>query len=396
MSSRAPLCNLLLSAQRYCVQDMILVRTGASCRAFAAGQISKASSIRGNSTGIGTIGAARAVMVEYCFGSIDRSAILDEIGAESALQAFEHMVQIRLFEQRGESAYQQGLVGGFYHATIGQEAINSAAVAALGAENWWTTTYRCHALALLLGVSPAAAMAEFYGKKSGNAGGRGGSMHLFTDRLLGGHGIVGGGIPIAAGAAFSSQYLDQKMLSVCFIGDGAVAQGAFHESLNLASLWNLPLILVVENNQWGMGTAVDKAIAGRPIADRKAPSYDMEGFSVQGFDYLACWHLFKRIGERVRESSRPILIEAIVHRFRGHSISDPANYRTKEELERIVQQHDPIALLAADLKGKGWLTDQLESELYDRQRQIIKEAMAEAMAAPWPDIAELETEVYAP
>lgn len=335
-------------------------------------------------------------MVSYSFAEIDRSATLDSIGREAALQAFEHMVCIRLFEQRGEAAYQQGLVGGFYHATIGQEAINTAAVSALGADNWWTNTYRCHALALLLGVSVESAMAELYGKKSGNVGGRGGSMHLFTERLLGGHGIVGGGVPIAAGAAFSSKYLGKTMLSVCFIGDGAVAQGAFHESLNLASLWDLPLILVVENNRWGMGTAVEKAIAGQPIAERKAPSYDMEGFSVQGYDFLACWQLFKQVGDKVRESSRPVLIEAVVERFRGHSISDPANYRSKEDLERIVQQHDPIALLSSDLKAQGWLTEQLEAEIYDKYRQQVKDAMAAALAAPWPDVAELETEVYAP
>ena len=197
------------------------------------------------------------------------------------------MLLIRHFEMRAEAAYQQGHIGGFFHAYTGQEAVQLAAVEAIDRKkNWWITTYRCHALALLLGIAPGEVMSELYGKKSGNALGRGGSMHLYAKRLLGGFGIVGGHIPIATGAAFSLKYQDRDGVAVCFLGDGSVAQGTFHESLNLASLWDLPCIYVIENNQWGMGTAVDRAICVQPIAEQMAKSYDMSAYTFDGMDFF--------------------------------------------------------------------------------------------------------------
>ena len=175
--------------------------------------------------------------------------IIKTLGKEKLLENLRKMLLIRNFEIRAESAYQQGFIGGFFHSYIGQEAIQTAAIEAFGIQHWYTTTYRCHALALLLGAHPNELMAELYGRATGNAKGRGGSMHFFTERLLGGFGIVGGHIPVATGAAFSIKYKEEKeKIAVCFLGDGAVAQGAFHESLNLASLWSLPCIYVIENN----------------------------------------------------------------------------------------------------------------------------------------------------
>ena len=186
--------------------------------------------------------------------------ILKEIGQKELINALKQMLLIRNFEVRAESAYLQGKVGGFFHSYIGQEAIQIAAVQVLGQNNWYITSYRCHALALLLGATPNELMAELYGRATGNARGRGGSMHFYTDRLIGGFGIVTGQLPIAVGAAFSLKYKGIKdQVAICFLGDGAVAQGAFHESLNLASLWNLPCIFVIENNRWGMGTPVEKS-----------------------------------------------------------------------------------------------------------------------------------------
>src|SRR3984885_15394096 len=191
---------------------------------------------------------------------------IKEIGQKELINVLKQMLFIRNFEVRAESAYLQGKVGGFFHSYIGQEAIQTAAVQVLGPNNWYITSYRCHALALLLGATPNELMAELYGRSTGNAKGRGGSMHFYTERLLGGFGIVGGQIPIATGAAFTLKYQGKKdEASFCFLGEGAVAQGAFHESLNLASLWNLPCIYVIENNKWGMGTHVERAIAVKEI-----------------------------------------------------------------------------------------------------------------------------------
>ena len=199
--------------------------------------------------------------VKYNFFEPKGELAQKALGKRELKKALKEMLLIRHFEMRAESAYQQGKIGGFFHAYMGQEAIQTAAVCAIGlTNNWWITTYRCHALALLSGATPDEAMAELYGKATGNARGRGGSMHLYADRMLGGFGIVGGHLPIATGAAFSLKYQKQAGVAVCFLGDGAFVQGAVHESLNLASLWNLPCIYVIENNQWGMGTAVSRAL----------------------------------------------------------------------------------------------------------------------------------------
>ena len=213
----------------------------------------------------------------------------------------------------------------------GQEAIQTAACAVFGQKNWWITTYRCHALALLTGASPNEIMAELYGKATGNAKGRGGSMHLYSSRMLGGFGIVGGHLPIAAGAALSMKYLGRtEELSICFLGEGAVAQGTFHETLNICSLWKLPIIFVIENNQWGMGTAVSRAICTRPIAEHFAKSYNMSSYTLDGMDFIHCFAGFQSARKEIMKNKTPILIEAITERFRGHSISDPAFYRSKD------------------------------------------------------------------
>ena len=246
--------------------------------------------------------------VTYNFVPHDVKNVVKELGKEKLLEAFHWMLKIRNFEVRAESAYQQGLVGGFFHAYIGQEAIQVGSLYAFGADNWWATTYRCHALALLLGATPNEIMAELYGRSTGNAKGRGGSMHLYTDRLLGGFGIVGGQVPILTGAAFTIKYLNQKdKVAVCYLGDGAVAQGAFHEALNMAALWGLPCIYVIENNQWGMGTHFQRAISVDHLAEDKASSFGMEGFTLDGMDFFNCYSGFKMIHKKVLETQRPVL-----------------------------------------------------------------------------------------
>lgn len=332
---------------------------------------------------------------EHHFFPSDPKKVVDAIGKEGLISALKEMLLIRNFELRGEAAYQQGKVGGFYHSYMGQEAIQTACVAAAGKENWYTTTYRCHALALLLGVTPDEAMAELYGKATGVAKGLGGSMHMYAERMLGGLAIVGGHIPIATGAAFSIKYLKQKeRASFCFLGDGAVAQGAFHESLNLASLWNLPCIYVIENNQWGMGTAVKRAIAVEPMGEYFAQSYGMNAYTFDGMDFFNCYAGFKKVFEEAVSTSRPVLVEVITERFRGHSISDPGLYRTKEELQKCMEK-DPIFLLKAYCEENGYLTEEDFKALDKEQKEIVIAAMKFAEESPWPDPITLEEGVFA-
>jgi pyruvate dehydrogenase E1 component alpha subunit len=333
----------------------------------------------------------------YHFFKADPKLVMNQLGKDDLIFFLKKMLLIRNFEIRGEQAYQQGKVGGFYHSYMGQEAIQAGCIAAAGTEHWYTTTYRCHALALLLGVTPNEAMAELYGRTTGNAMGRGGSMHLYADRLLGGLAIVGGHVPIATGAAFSVKYLKQKdKLSFCFLGDGAVVQGAVHESLNLAALWNLPCIYVIENNQWGMGTAVSRAVCIEPIGENLAKAYGIRSYTVDGANFFDCAALFDEVVKETLKTSRPVLIEAITERFRGHSISDPGNYRTKGELALVMEEKDPITLMKNTLIKNGIITEEEFKEIDKEQREIVLEAMKFADESPWPDPMTLEQGVFAP
>lgn len=333
--------------------------------------------------------------ITYHFFPSDPEKIIKTLGKEALIQCLKSMLLIRNFEIRSEAAYQQGKVGGFFHSYMGQEAIQTAAVAVMGKDQWWSTSYRCHALALLLGATPNELMAELYGKATGNAHGRGGSMHFYTDRLLGGSGIVGGQIPLGTGAAFTIKYLKKKEVSTCFMGDGAVAQGSFHESLNLASLWDLPCIYVIENNKWGMGTAVERAIAVEPIAEKKAGSFGMNGYTFDGMDFFNCFAGFQHVFNEVLTTSRPVLIEVVTERFRGHSISDPAAYRPKEELTHCMER-DPILLLFKTLSSLGFLSDEQFQAMDKEQKSIVVEAMKYADESPWPDPITLGEDVFAP
>lgn len=332
----------------------------------------------------------------YHFFSYDKEKIISSIGKESMLHNLRQMLVIRNLETRGEAAYQQGKVGGFYHSYAGQEAIQVGCIAACSDKHWFTTTYRCHALAYLLGATPNEIMAELYGKTTGNAMGRGGSMHLYANRLLGGLAIVGGHVPIATGAAFTIKYLKQKGLaSFCFMGEGAFVQGAVHESLNLAALWNLPCIYVIENNQWGMGTAVSRALCVQPIAEHFAKAYDIQSYTLDGMDFLSCYAGFQEAAKNAIQNSRPVLIEALCTRFRGHSISDPGLYRTKEDLQKQMEK-DPITLLKNLCIEKKWITEDDFKDLDKEAREIAINAMKFAENSPDPDPIVLEEGVFAP
>ncbi|MGD0664366.1 MAG: pyruvate dehydrogenase (acetyl-transferring) E1 component subunit alpha [Rhabdochlamydiaceae bacterium] len=333
--------------------------------------------------------------VEYHFFKSDSKAVIKKLGKERLLQCLKQMLLVRNFEIRAEGAYLQGKVGGFFHSYMGQEAIQTSAVDIMGKEQWWITSYRCHALALLLGATPNELMAELFGRATGNAKGRGGSMHFYTETLLGGFGIVAGQVPIATGAAFTMKYLKKKGVAVCFLGDGAVAQGSFHESLNIASLWNLPCIYVIENNQWGMGTAVERAIAAQPIGEKQAVSYDMKSYTFDGMDFFNCYAGFAHVFEEVKSTSRPVLVEVVTERFRGHSISDPALYRSKESLTKCMER-DPILTLFEALKKEKMITDDEYEALDKEQKNKMIESLKFAEESPWPDPITLGEDVFAP
>jgi pyruvate dehydrogenase E1 component alpha subunit len=239
-------------------------------------------------------------------------------------------------------------------------------------------------------------MAELFGKATGNAKGRGGSMHFFTNRMLGGFGIVTGQVPIATGAGFTIKYRGIKdQASICFMGDGAVPQGAFHESLNLASLWNLPCIYVIENNQWGMGTAVERAVCVPCLAEDKAPGYNMKGYSLDGMDFFICYEGFKQIYHEVLQTERPVLVEVVTERFKGHSISDPGVYRTKEALKQVIQR-DPIGLMQHALLEEGIISEAEIKALDKEMRERVLASIEFAEKSPWPDPQTLEEDVFAP
>jgi len=335
-------------------------------------------------------------MPQQCPFKYDRDQIISELGKDRLREELNKMLLIRNFEIRGEAAYQQGKVGGFYHSYMGQEAIQVGCVAAAGTSHWYTTTYRCHALAMLLGATPNQMMAELYGRSTGIAKGLGGSMHMYADHLLGGLAIVGGHVPIATGAAFSVKYLKETdKASFCFMGEGAVAQGAVHESLNLAALWNLPCLYVIENNHWGMGTSANRALCIEPIGENLSKAYGIKSYTFDGMDFFSCYAGFKEALSYVLKTSRPVMIEVDTERFRGHSISDPALYRSKEALEKTMHR-DPILFLKMVLIEKKMLTEEEFKEMEKGARDAMVAAMQFAEESPWPPLTSLEEGVFAP
>lgn len=331
------------------------------------------------------------------FFKVNRQTVIDSLGKETLLACLDRMLLIRNFETRAEAAYQQGKIGGFFHSYVGQEAIQTACLQAVGPKNWFITTYRCHALALLLGVTPNEIMAELFGKETGNAKGRGGSMHLYHERLLGGFGIVGGQVPIATGAAFSCKYLGKKdEIALCFLGDGAVPQGAFHEALNMAALWNIPCIYTVENNQWSMGTHISRGVANHHmITYYLAKAYGMSHYRLDGMDFFNCYGGYLVAFQEVLQTGKPVLIEAVGERFRGHSISDPGLYRSKDSLKESMSR-DPIVLMKNELIQRSLLTEEEFKAMDKASRERVVEALDYAENSPWPNPCTLEEEVFAP
>jgi pyruvate dehydrogenase E1 component alpha subunit len=314
---------------------------------------------------------------------------------ETLVKIFYQMLLIRRFEEKCAESYSLGKIGGFCHLYIGQEAVGVGTISAIRDDDYVITSYREHGLAIAKGITPAAVMAELYGKAGGCSHGKGGSMHLFDKRVnfLGGHAIVGGQVPLATGVAFASKYKETDQVALCFFGEAAVNQGAFHESLNLAQLWKLPCIYICENNQYGMGTSLARSMSLQNIAE-KACAYEMVSESVDGMDVLAMRHATQRAVKRAREQSLPTLLEARTYRYMGHSMSDPGKYRTRAEIEKY-QERDPIKTFPATLKENGILNDKDIADIEAEAKEEVEQAVRFAEESPEPDAGELYTDVYA-
>lgn len=306
------------------------------------------------------------------------------------------MLLIRRFEEKAAEMYSQGKIGGFLHLAVGMEASCVGAISTLRPDDYVIGGYREHGHALAKGCDPKQCMAELFGKIGGLCKGKGGSMHFFDKarNFLGGTGIVGGQIPIGTGAGLAISYQGGDQVCLVFFGDGSVAQGTFHESLNLASLWRLPVIYIIENNLYAMGTALTRTQAVTDLY-KKAEGYGMPGEQVNGMDVLAVRATVQRAVERARRDKTPSLIESRTYRFRGHSMRDPAAavYRTRDEVEEW-KKADPIVLLWDKMSQEGIITDHEYKDMDKEVTQVIEEAVRFAEASPEPPLSELLTDVY--
>ena len=311
-------------------------------------------------------------------------------------ELLQSMLLQRRFEEKAGEAYALGKIGGFCHLYIGQEAVSTGIIGQLRPDDYVIGTYRDHGQALARGITPRAVMAELFGRIDGLSKGKGGSMHFFDKErnFLGGTGIVGGQLPIGTGVGFAINYRGGDQVCLCFFGDGSVAQGVFHESLNMAALWKLPVLYICENNLYAMGTALSRTQSVTDIY-KKAEAYGMPGEQVDGMDVLAVREAVTRAVERARREKIPTLIETRTYRFRGHSMRDPAAalYRTREEVEEW-KKSDPIVQLWDRMSRDGTVSDAEYKEMDKEISQVMEEAVRFAEASPEPPLEELLTDVH--
>lgn len=314
---------------------------------------------------------------------------------ETYMYWFESMYLMRRFEEKAGQLYGMQKIRGFCHLYIGQEACAAGAVSALTKDDKWITAYRDHGHPLALGTSPNAVMAELYGKETGTTKGKGGSMHIFDKErnFLGGHGIVGGQVPLGAGIAFAEKYNGTKNLCMCYMGDGAVRQGAFHEALNLAMLWKLPVIFVIENNGYAMGTAVHRSSNVTELYTL-GESYDMPSEPVDGMNVEAVHEAVTRAAERARAGEGPTLLEFRTYRYKGHSMSDPQKYRTKEEVEEY-KHRDPVEQVRQTILEKKLATAAELQAIEEKVNAQVEESVRFAEESNYPDASEALTDIYA-
>jgi pyruvate dehydrogenase E1 component alpha subunit len=330
----------------------------------------------------------------FIFSHKFRQTVQTPFGKETYLYWYEIMLLMRRFEEKTGQLYGMQKIRGFCHLYIGQEAVAAGMMTAIKDDDNVITAYRDHALAIAKGISAKECMAEMYGKATGCSKGKGGSMHFFSKekKFFGGHGIVGGQIGLGAGIAFADQYNNNDRATICFFGDGAARQGMLHEVFNMAVLWQLPVVFICENNYYAMGTSVQRTAKNQdiyPLAD----AYNMPGDSVDGMSCEEVHKAIERAVRRAREKGGPTFLEIKTYRYRGHSMSDPAKYRTKEELEEY-RDKDPINQVLKTITDNKWATEAEIEAINDKVKQEVEESVQFAEESPWPDDSELYKDIY--
>ena len=322
--------------------------------------------------------------------------INQDLSDAKRIDFYREMIRIRRFEERSLRAYQQGHIGGFLHLYIGQEAVAVGCVSLMGDHDHIITAYRDHGHALAVGMSMNECMAELYGKHTGCSKGKGGSMHYFAPdkNYWGGHGIVGGQTPLGTGIAFAMKYKKLKGSCLCFMGDGATNQGPFYESLNLASLWDLPVVFIIENNGFSMGTALGRHSIGTPLA-RRAEGYDIDWKVCYGHDVYEVRHNVGEALQRAHDESRPTVLEIYTYRYRGHSVADADDtYRTKKDIQSYKDTKDPINLFKAHLVEDGIADEDTLKSINDAAKEEAEQSAQFAEQSPFPPVSDIQTDVY--
>ncbi|MCM2399634.1 pyruvate dehydrogenase (acetyl-transferring) E1 component subunit alpha [Rhizobium sp. S153] len=319
---------------------------------------------------------------------------ISEFDRDTELKAYREMLLIRRFEEKAGQLYGMGFIGGFCHLYIGQEAVVVGMQMALKDGDQVITGYRDHGHMLACGMSARGVMAELTGRRGGLSKGKGGSMHMFSKEknFYGGHGIVGAQVSLGTGLAFANHYRDNGQVSVAYFGDGAANQGQVYESFNMAELWKLPVIYVIENNRYAMGTSVSRASAQTNFSQRGV-SFNIPGIQVDGMDVRAVRAAGEQAAEYCRTGKGPVILEMMTYRYRGHSMSDPAKYRSKDEVQKMRSEHDPIEQVRNRLLEKGWASEEELKQIDKDVRDIVADSADFAQADPEPDASELYTDI---
>jgi len=319
-----------------------------------------------------------------------------EFSKDEELKAYRDMLLIRRFEEKAGQMYGMGLIGGFCHLYIGQEAVVTGITMASKKGDAQITGYRDHGHMLVMGLDPKGVMAELTGRQGGLSRGKGGSMHMFSNehRFYGGNGIVGAQVSLGTGLAFAAKYRGEKTVAISYFGDGAANQGQVYESFNMAKLWNLPVLYIVENNRYAMGTSVERATAQHDFSKRGL-SFNIPGEQVDGMDVRLVHDAARRAIDRIRDGGGPYILEMMTYRYRGHSMSDPAKYRSKDEVTTMRAERDPIEQVKTRILEKRYGTEELLKQIETEVRAIVTEAADFATADPEPDASELWTDIYA-
>ena len=321
-----------------------------------------------------------------------------EFTKEQDLEAYREMLLIRRFEEKAGQMYGMGLIGGFCHLYIGQEAVvTGVTMASQKGKDAQITGYRDHGHMLVMGLDPKGVMAELTGRQGGLSKGKGGSMHMFSNehRFYGGNGIVGAQVSLGTGLAFAAKYRGDGSVSIAYFGDGAANQGQVYESFNMAKLWNLPVVFIIENNKYAMGTSIERAAATTDFSQRGL-SFDIPGEQVDGMDVRMVYDAAQRAIEHARSGKGPYILEMLTYRYRGHSMSDPAKYRTKDEVTKYRQERDPIEQVKARLIETGAATEESLKQIENEIRAVVTEAADFATNDPEPDASELWTDITIP